>query len=193
MFSCIFDSSCNVQSWWTSHKDSFIFYHVICHMKCFFIFDLVGFVNHSSIKVICRTIKPYSLNYSIERIFKSISFFLLIGVKNTIFNFVKKSTSLRIRKDNINFRIFLFQILGHSCYWSTCTSSTNESIKQAIGLFINLRTCLFIMNMMIIKVLKLIHEKSWSFRRIRIGQIIIMIRIYNWDRRNFLYVCTQNL
>lgn len=129
MLSCVFDSSCNVQSWWTSHKDSFIFYHVICHMKCFFIFDFIGFVNHSNIKVICGTIKSYSLNDSIERIFKSISFFLLIGVENTIFNFVKKSTSLWVRKNDINFRIFLFQILGDSCYWSTCTSSANESIK----------------------------------------------------------------
>lgn len=129
MLSCIFDSSCNIQSWWTSHKNSLIFYHVISHMKSFLIFNFISFINQGSIKVICRTIKSDTLNDSIKRIFKSVSFFLLIGVKNTIFNFVKKSTSLRVRKNDINFRIFLFQVLGDSCDWPTCTSPTNESIK----------------------------------------------------------------
>lgn len=157
------------------------------------IFNFVGFVDFSSVEVFRRPVEPNTLNDSIKGVLQSITFLLLIGIQDTIFNFVKKPTSFRISQDYIYSVIPLFQVFRNASNRSSRACSTYKGINISICLLIYLRTCLLVMNVMVVDILELVHEEGSCRLRISIRQVVEMVRVDNRNWRNLPNVSTQDL
>ena len=193
MLSSVFNHSSQVKCRWATHEDSLIFYHVVCHVQSLLVLYFVCFIYDCGVEVVCRSVQADPLYDCIKRIFQPVSFFLLISVQNTILNLIEQPTSLGVRQNNINLRIFLLKILGHPRNRPTRPSPTNKSCQVAIGLRVYLRARLFIVNIMIIEVLELVHEESASFGWVGVGEVIKMVGVNYRDWGDFLDIGAEDL
>ena len=169
MLSRVFYYRSQVKRRRSPHENSFIFYHVVCHVQSLLVLYFIGFVYDCRIEVVCGSVQANTLYNCIEGILESVSLFLLIGVENTILNLIKQPTALGVRQNNINLWIFMFKRLRHPSYRSTCPSSTHKRSQVAISLWVYLRTRFFVVDIMIIEVFELVHEEGAGFGWVGIG------------------------